>query len=197
MTPEQHHKKLEAQRRYREKNRETLRQKSLEWQKNNLEKMRVIQKRYRENHHQELLQRWRDGWQERKKSLTDEQFAAAEVRRQKWIQENTEKNREIKRLWAANNKHKQKPGKPETRNAATAKRRAKKLQATPKWFSELDDFALKEAYRLAKLREKSSGIKWHVDHKIPLQGKVVCGLHCWNNVQVIPATVNISKGNSF
>ena len=60
---------------------------------------------------------------------------------------------------------------------------------------ELTEFVFDEAYDLAKSREKLFGFKWHVDHIIPLNGKNVSGLHVWNNLQVIPAVVNLSKGN--
>ena len=30
---------------------------------------------------------------------------------------------------------------------------------------------------------------------IPLKGKLVSGLHVWNNLAVIPASINLSKGN--
>lgn len=60
---------------------------------------------------------------------------------------------------------------------------------------ELSKLVSEEAYHLAKLREKTTGFKWHVDHLIPLNGKSVCGLHTWNNLAVIPAVLNLSKGN--
>lgn len=60
---------------------------------------------------------------------------------------------------------------------------------------ELTEFVFSEAYDLAKIREKQFGFKWHVDHIVPLNGKTVCGLHVWNNLQVIPAVQNLSKGN--
>lgn len=76
--------------------------------------------------------------------------------------------------------------------AISARYKASKLKATPEW---ANDFFIQEAYELSKIREKLTGIKWHVDHIVPLQGRIVCGLHVENNLQVIPAIVNRIKGN--
>jgi hypothetical protein len=65
------------------------------------------------------------------------------------------------------------------------------------WDRELTSFVLQEAHALTKLRESHTGVKWHVDHTIPLQGQDVSGLHVWNNLQVLPATVNLRKGNRW
>lgn len=70
-------------------------------------------------------------------------------------------------------------------------RMAKKTQC-PAW---ANDFFISEAYRLAKLREKVVGGKWHVDHVVPLKHKLVCGLHVEHNLAVIPAEVNRRKSN--
>lgn len=81
---------------------------------------------------------------------------------------------------------------PESRIARRAKRRAKEFCATPSWANQ---FFIKEAYHLAKLRKDATGFKWHVDHIVPLNSKLVCGLHVEHNLQVIPATENIRKSN--
>lgn len=74
---------------------------------------------------------------------------------------------------------------------------AARHRAVPSWYGELDRFVAEEAACLAVLREKTTGLKWHVDHIIPLRGKTVCGLHVWNNFAVIPARLNMSKGNRY
>ena len=76
--------------------------------------------------------------------------------------------------------------------AKCAERHARKLQATPKWAIK---FFIEEAYRLAALRTKIFGFRWHVDHIVPLQSKIVCGLHTHHNIQVIPGRDNQSKNN--
>lgn len=38
---------------------------------------------------------------------------------------------------------------------------------------------------------------YHVDHIIPLQGELVSGLHTLTNLQYLPASDNILKGNTF
>lgn len=79
-------------------------------------------------------------------------------------------------------------------NDKDARRKAKKINATPNWSN---DFFIKEAYHLAKLRTKLLGIEYQVDHIVPLVSDKVSGLHNEHNLQVIPASVNHSKGNRW
>ena len=102
---------------------------------------------------------------------------------------NHAKNKEQKRNYQKSN--------PEKYAAYTAKHRAIKLQRTPVWIDKEELWLIKQAYELAALRTKVLGFKWHVDHIIPLQGKLVSGLHVPMNLQVIPEFDNISKSNQF
>ena len=106
--------------------------------------------------------------------------------------------------WAKNNRDKcnlaskrWRDSHPEKEIAKMNKRRASRISRTPSWLTEDDFWMMKEAYSLSKLREKLTGIKWNVDHIIPLQGKLVSGLHVPSNLQVIPFIDNMRKGNSF
>ncbi len=82
-------------------------------------------------------------------------------------------------------------------NALSKMRKVNKINRTPKWTSDLDIWLMKEIYELATLRTELTGIDWHVDHIIPLQGAFVSGLHTPFNMQVIPAIENIKKGNKY
>jgi 5-methylcytosine-specific restriction endonuclease McrA len=81
--------------------------------------------------------------------------------------------------------------------AMSAKRRASKLQATPKWLSpeQLDEIKL--LYLFVAERRQITGLDLEVDHIVPLQGETVCGLHVPWNLQVLTASENASKGNRF
>ena len=71
--------------------------------------------------------------------------------------------------------------------ATQAKRRAAKLQRTPSWGNEQK---IKEIYL-------SCPEGMHVDHVIPLQGKLVSGLHVSENLQYLTAKENLSKSNTY
>lgn len=62
----------------------------------------------------------------------------------------------------------------------------------PAWASKPD---ILEFYALARLRTALTGIPWVVDHIVPLNSDLVCGLHCEANLQVIPAVANVVKLN--
>jgi hypothetical protein len=71
-----------------------------------------------------------------------------------------------------------------------AKRRAR--ETFPAW---ADRSRIKEMYKEARDKTHSTGTKWEVDHIVPLQSKLVCGLHVEHNLRVVPARLNRQKGN--
>lgn len=79
----------------------------------------------------------------------------------------------------------------------TRTRQAKLLQRTPSWLSDIQRSELQDFYWLAKDLSAVTGESYHVDHIVPLQGKNVCGLHVPWNLQILPADINLSKGNGY
>ena len=69
---------------------------------------------------------------------------------------------------------------------------ARKRKAQPVWASK---FIMSEFYDASRLRTLHTGIKWNVDHIVPLRSKIVCGLHVEHNMRVIPAYENNKKSN--
>lgn len=78
-----------------------------------------------------------------------------------------------------------------------ADRRCRKLNATPDWLTDDHYSRIKEIYLHARDCKIITGEEYHVDHIVPLKGRNVCGLHVPWNLQVLPADVNISKGNKL
>lgn len=70
----------------------------------------------------------------------------------------------------------------------SALRRSDKVRATPSWFDE-------EIVELIYLTAQD--ISEHVDHIVPLKSDLVCGLHVQNNMQIIPAEINLKKSNTW
>ena len=110
-------------------------------------------------------------------------------RHRKWRSENREKSRECHRKWYAANKEKS--------NALGAKYAAAKIHRTPKWLTKEHYKQMEDMYIKAHWLPEQTGVKYNVDHIIPLQGDNVSGLHVPWNLQVITAAENFSKGNKF
>jgi len=75
------------------------------------------------------------------------------------------------------------------------KQHADKLQRTPSWLTADEHWMIEQAYELAAMRTARFGFPWHVDHVIPLRGKLASGFHTPYNLQVIPAVDNLRKSN--
>lgn len=78
--------------------------------------------------------------------------------------------------------------------SSKAKRRSAELQALPAW---ADIEAIKAVYEEAAKISAATNVPHHVDHDIPLRGKLVCGLHVHTNLKIIPALENLRKSNRF
>ncbi len=105
-------------------------------------------------------------------------------------------SREIPRLAALRKKWPSPKEKREKEIAAKKKRDARhyidKKNATPPW---VDLAEIRKIYAEARSTSLATGIEHHVDHIIPLHGRYVRGLHVPWNLQVLPATENITKRN--
>jgi len=106
-----------------------------------------------------------------------------------WVSSNAEASRRSSNNWKKNNAGRT--------CALVAKRRADKLQRTPPWLTGEQLTAMNKLYKQASWLTKVTGVKWHVDHIVPLKGKNVSGLHIPDNLQVIPARENLKKSNKL
>ena len=79
-------------------------------------------------------------------------------------------------------------------NAWNVWKRMKEAKRVPPWAKFSDTVCF---YREAHELTARTGIQHEVDHIIPLRSKVVSGLHCVENLQVLTAAANNAKGASF
>lgn len=126
----------------------------------------------------EKVKAWKSAEQKRNKD-------AANARKRKYAAANPGKARAATKAWRDAN-----PGKC---TAKQARRRAAVLQRTPAW---ADQDLMSSIYELARIY-RDAGLDVEVDHVIPLQGKLVSGLHVQDNLQIIQSLVNKSKCNHF
>lgn len=78
-----------------------------------------------------------------------------------------------------------------------ALRRAAVAERTPAWLTEEDFTAIDRFFYKAARMSQIVGVPYHVDHVVPLRGKLVSGLNVPWNLQVLPATDNLKKNNKY
>ena len=158
------------------------------------------QKQYRQEH-KEQIAKYREKHKEKIKQCEKQYRQEHKEERKEYSKQYRIKNKE--KIKEYDNKHKEKRAKIKAvyrknnrglMNAHLAKYRAMKLNATPA-YADLN--AISRIYRTASILSKMIGRKMQVDHIIPLQSKLVCGLHHEDNLQIISAERNLRKSNKF
>jgi len=126
-------------------------------------------------------------------------YAREKKRKDRSTEEGAARLRDYVRTWRAANPEKYERYKTTTYKGVTPKVLAKnrtrdlrKTRATPPWV-ELS--LITPFYEYAAALTKQTGIRYSVDHIMPLKGKDSSGLHVPWNLQVIPLADNIKKGN--
>lgn len=116
----------------------------------------------------------------------DNNKESIKTRLEEYAKDNQDKIKEAKRKYERNN--------PQIRAEIKTRRRAAERKAIPSW-SERDK--IKVVYEKARWLSTITGLNYHVDHIIPIQGKDVCGLHVWSNLQILEASLNCSKQDKY
>jgi hypothetical protein len=171
----------EMKRIYNAKNKEVIAEKKKIYHEKNKE---IIAKKHKEFHlknRDKLNQRALDYYNKNRDMLL--------ARQADWREKNRDLSRQAAKNWQKNNKPKV--------LASMSKRRSAKINRTPSWLTAEQLLRIESLYAESIKRRQETGLDWHVDHIIPLQGKLVSGLHVPENMQIILAQDNVRKGNRY
>lgn len=152
------------------------------WAEDNKEERKIKNKKYHFLHREERLISSKEY---RRRNLKERQLKEKHYRSKHREEINT-RNKE----WRAKN--------PEyvriSKRMYKYKRNGTILKALPAW-ANLEKIG--QLYKDAKHLSEITGIKFHVDHTIPISSPLVCGLHVEGNLRIITARENLSKSNNF
>jgi hypothetical protein len=185
---------------YYEANKEHLRKKQIEWEIRNEEAFKQYHQSYYEANKEAIKEKRRAYYQANKERVKqrvveyrvknkDLRKDLEAARHKKYREENKEKIALSWKKWCEKN--------PAKRRHYVRSRQAAQMQRTPKWLTKEQFEQIQCFYHEAKMLEVETGIKHHVDHIIPLKGKLVSGLHVPENLRVIPASENMRKFNQY
>lgn len=81
--------------------------------------------------------------------------------------------------------------------AAKIKYESKLKKASPHWLKKADWDAMDAIYERARELTQVTGVRHDVDHILPLNGKMISGLHIPSNLQILTQSQNVSKSNRY
>lgn len=141
---------------------------------------------------------------------TNNSYRIAQINRSKeqfkkfgsmWHHNNKEHCSDLNKSWIRRNKKHNQKKMTEWRSKnlsrltfLQSRRRSQKIKATPKWANHS---IIQDMYSKADQLTNATSIQYVVDHIVPLNNPLVCGLHCETNLQIITLIENSSKGNRY
>ena len=172
------------------------------WYEANKEERRACNKAYYEAHKEQTNAR------SKKWAKANPEKAVAKSR--KWQKKNPAKHAANSKRWRQNNPEKasasakkSRKKNPATYTAAHRRYNSASFNNTPTWAKTdqgknlIQELFLKRD-ELNKQWNLTGKDKLQVDHIVPLQcPDVVCGLNCWDNLQLLSKSLNASKNNSY
>ena len=165
---------------YRQKNKEKLKEYHREWRAKNKEKL-IAKREAEQGEKREYNRAYHEANRDKILTRMRQYKILAKDKISQYRQAYKEREKLVRQKWARGNL-------PRLAEKA-AKRRAMQKRAFPKWANVA---AIREIYRQAATMQDV-----HVDHIVPLVSPLVCGLHVAANLQILPATENMSKSNRY
>lgn len=178
---------------YRVNNIDKEKSRHAEYAARNKEKLREYQKGWADKNRDKRLSQKRERYQGikeeenyRARAYHAKNAEKIKLNKKKWRAENIEYRKKYELEYVENNRDKI--------NAKNSRRRAQLMRAIPLW-ANFDK--IRSVYSECARITKDTGIEHHVDHIVPLKSKIVCGLHCEDNLQILTGSENSIKHNKL
>lgn len=167
----------------------------------NKDRISEVAKVYAANN-REAINAYRKEW--KANSMTPEQKAKYAATDAAYAKKNRERIGKNLTAWREKNAEKYKKQNSEYYQANRAQfvenlatRRARMRNATPPWTSIALKSEIRSVYIEAKKLESETGIRYDVDHIVPIGARNVCGLHVPWNLRPLPKEENFRRPRSF
>lgn len=144
-------------------------------------------------HRRENMRRARIGRPEEIKVLKKADYARNREKRMATVKAYAKKNKTKINASAADYRKRN----PEVHREISATRRARCRNATPPWLTKAMREEIKAMHREASALKDQFGVRFDIDHVVPLDGRVVCGLHVPWNMRVITHDENSTRSKIF
>lgn len=157
----------------------------------NSEQLNIKSKQYKSDHIDQIVQyrqKTSDVSKQYSKQWYQNNIKQARIRQKRYSMIHADILNQNSKRWRDANPHK-------VREQASI-RRTKTEQQIPSWYEE---DLVKQVYLKRDELNKKWGTNFVVDHIIPLnpRDKSVSGLHCWMNLQLLDASLNLNKGSGY
>jgi len=166
---------------WQKENREKSAEYCAKWRKENKDFANFLSREWYAKNREKALAKDREAREKNLKAFLERERAS--------YAKNREKRLERHKKWAENN--------PDKIRFYASSRRSALQKRTPPWLTDLHFEQMQDFFTQSVCLEKETGVKHHVDHIIPLRGKIVSGLNVPWNLQILTAVENLRKNNIY
>lgn len=180
-----------------------VKERSNQHYQSNVEKYKERVKSYHENNREKCLSYSREYYQDNKEYMDKKHLEYCKQHQEQVQEYHKQYNKKYGKGYYKKNKQRinlkskqYRKNNPHVIKYHFLKRRETLKNAIPSWYSS-EEHLVEKIYKKRDQLNERWGLKFEVDHIIPLISDTVCGLHTWCNLQLLEESTNRSKHNHY